>query len=86
MAPVEANAAVGIVLDDEEIVLVGELDQPTAAFRSHGDTAGILEVGNDVGELEPRVAFSNALELFLEKVHAHAIFVHLDGVDIRFIG
>ena len=40
-----AKAPVGVVLHDEEIVLVRQLDQALAALGRHGDATGFWKFG-----------------------------------------
>ena len=51
----EGKLAVGIVLEDPEAVLGGELDQSRALRRRERAAGGVVEVGDDVGELDRTV-------------------------------
>ena len=48
----EGQLAVGVVLEDPEVVLGGELDQPHPLLGRERAAGRVVEVGNDVGELD----------------------------------
>ena len=48
----EGQLAVGVVLEDPEVVLGGELDQPHPLLGRERAAGGVVEVGDDVGELD----------------------------------
>ena len=48
----EGQLAVGVVLEDPEAVLGGELDQPHPLLRRERAAGRVVEVGDDVGELD----------------------------------
>ena len=48
----EGQLAVGIVLEDPEAVLGGQLDQPRPLRGRERAAGGVVEVGDDVGELD----------------------------------
>jgi len=48
----EGQLAVGVVLEDPEAVLGGQLDQPHPLRGRERATGGVVEVGDDVGELD----------------------------------
>ncbi|PWS42954.1 hypothetical protein DKT74_19405 [Streptomyces sp. ZEA17I] len=52
--PVEAQLAVGDVLDDEEPVPPGQRDQGVAALQGEGEAGGVLVVRDEVEELGRR--------------------------------
>ena len=80
---VEAQPAVRVVLDHRDVVLARQLEQPAAALRRHRDAAGVLEVRDRVDELG--AARTDALELGLEQVHAHAVVVHRHAADLGLV-
>ena len=48
----EGQLAVGVVLEDPEVVLGGELDQPPPLLDRERAAGGVVGVGDDVGELD----------------------------------
>ena len=48
----ERQLAVGVVLEDPEVVLGGELDQPPALLGRERAAGRVVGVGDDVGELD----------------------------------
>ena len=48
----EGELAVGVVLEEPEAVLGGELDQAHALLGREGAAGRVVEVGDDVGELD----------------------------------
>ena len=86
MPALVAQTAVGVVLDDHEVVLVGKLDEALAALARHGDAAGVLEVGDGVEHLQALVALADALELLFQQIHAHALVVEGHGVNLGLVG
>ena len=81
-----AQTAVGVVLDDHEVVLMRELDETFAALACHSDAAGVLEVGNGVEHLQALVSLADALELLFQQIHAHALVVERHGVNLGLVG
>src|SRR5581483_5227192 len=75
---VEAELAVGDVLDDEEAVPGGELDERATPLDRQADAGRILVVGNRVEQLRPQTGGETPLEL----VDLEALVVHRHGDDI----
>ena len=76
----EAQVAVGVVLDRGDLILVDDLHELLAALKRHRAAGGILEVGDDVDELDVFGRGKHAVQLF----HDHAVLVggHLDKVGL----
>ena len=86
MPALVAQTAVGVVLDDQEVVLVRKLNQALAALARHGDAAGILEIGNGIEHLQAFVALADAPEFLFQQIHAHALVVEGHGMNFGLVG
>ena len=77
---VVAQLAVGIVLDDQEIVLVGERGEPLTSRPREHDARRIVVVGDDIDELGPQ----SGLESFGELVDIETVGVdgHPDQIGL----
>ena len=71
----EADHPVRVVLDDEQAVGVGELDEALPAGQRHGDARGILEVGDGVEQLGRAALVGQARVGLFQQVNAHAVVV-----------
>ena len=81
----EADAPVGVVLQDEHPVTVRELDQLLAACPGERHARRVVELQNVVHELGRRQSAPLALgERRLQLVDHHAVRVHADLDEVRF--
>ena len=88
----EPQLAIGVILDDGDLVTVDDLHELVAALQVPGAAGGVLEIGDDVDHLHPLGGGQDLLQL----LHDHAAVVggHLDepglagleGVDGAQIG
>ena len=76
----EAHFAIGRVLEHHAIVLVGQFDQPPAAWQAEAQARGILEIRNGVDEFDVWFGLQHVLQL----IHVHAIFIHGHTAIARF--
>ena len=70
--PLVPQFAVGGVLEDDDVELLRQLDQPPAPSQAHRAARRVLVVGHGVDELDP---IGRAQHLF-ESVGVHALVVH----------
>jgi len=77
----ETQRAVGIVLDDDEVVFACQLDQAQAAFFGEGGAGGIVEVGQHVDE-----AGGFLLQQFRQLVYDHAVVIEEHRQEARLVG
>ena len=76
LLPLEAQLAVGVVLEDDRLVLVRQRDQLLAPPARHGRPRRVLEIDDGVDELA-RLAFAPELfELLAGHARHHAFRVH----------
>ena len=75
---VVADAAVGVVLENRQVVLGGDLDEPAAALDADRAAGRILE-GRDRVEERHRAALA---ELGFERVEVEALVVHRERHDL----
>ena len=76
---VVADAAVGVVLENRQVVLGGELDEPAAALDPDRAAGRVLERRDRVEERDrPALA-----QLGLERVEVEALVVHRERHDVR---
>ena len=71
--------AVGRVLEDDDVVLLGELHEPPAPGQAHRATRRVLVVGNGVDELDPL----GGAQHLLEGVGVHSLLVHGHRAVVR---
>ena len=69
----EGELAVGVVLEDPEVVLGGELDQPPALLHRERATGRVVGIGDDVDELDRPVG-----ERRLQRPHVKTIGLERD--------
>ncbi len=62
MLPFKPQVAVGIVLEHEEPVALGELQDPLPFFQTGGDARGVLEIGDQVEEFDVRLGFERLFQ------------------------
>ncbi len=74
----EAQRDVGVVLEHEEVVLGGEAEQRLALGQRQRVAGGVLEVGDDVGELRARLAGGEQVR---ERVGVDPVGLQLDRVQ-----
>ena len=79
----EAQLAVRVVLEDDEVVEVGEFGEAMAPGERQVHAGGIVEVRDGVDEFRRRSRVLQFLELRLEEVDAHAVVVECDAVGLR---
>ena len=77
----EAQVAVGVVLDGGHAVLVDDLHELLAALQRPGAAGGVLEVGDDIDELDVRRGREDLVQLF----HDHAVLIGGDGDEVGLI-
>jgi hypothetical protein len=76
LLPFEAQLAVGVVLEDDRLVLVRQRDQLFTPAARHGRPRRVLEIHDGVDELA-RLAFAPELfELLARHARDHALGVH----------
>ena len=75
----EADEAVRVVLEDRELVLASDLDEPRATLGREGTPARVLE-GRD--RVEEGRRFAAALQLVLERIGIQAFVVHRESHDL----
>ena len=75
---VVADATVRVVLEDRQVVLRRQLDEPSPTIRPERATGRILEGGDRVEERD----LAAALQLGFERVEVEALVVHRDGHDL----
>ena len=73
-----AQETVGIVLDDHDVVLLGELEDALAALERHRGAARVLEVRDHVEE-----GGRLALELGRQRIGVDAVAVDRNADDVR---
>ena len=78
----EAQLAVGIVLEDGDVVLAGKLIDLFALFERGRDAGGVLEGRNGIEQLCVRVR----LQRGLERVDVHAVLLHRHADELRAVG
>ena len=76
----EAQRHVGVVLEDREVVLGGQLQQRLALGQRQRVAGRVLEVGDDVRELRARAARA---EQPRQRLRVDAVGLQLDGVQRR---
>jgi hypothetical protein len=81
-----AQQAVRVVLEDHELLLVGDPDERLAPVQRHRDAAGVLEVRDRVDELGAPALVAQLGQRRLEHVDPHAVVVHLDLHDVGLVG
>ena len=69
-----ADYKIDVVLDDENLVLGGDLDQPLPPLKRQGRAGRIVEIGQHVDELDrlPR-------QHLIQDVHLHPIVIQGNG-------
>ena len=75
----EADRDVRVVLEDHEVVVVREVQQPLALLARERVPGGVLEVRDDVRELRARALGEQPLEL----VDVDAVLLERDHADVR---
>ena len=81
-----AQQPVRVVLEHEQLALVGDLDQPPPAAQRHRHAGRVLEGRHRVDELRPPALALEPVERLLEQVDPHARRVHLDLDDVGLVG
>ena len=81
-----AQEAVGVVLEDEQLALGGDLHEAPAARERHRHAAGVLERRDGVDELRAPALGLQAVERRLELVDEHPVAVHRDLHDVGLVG
>ncbi len=74
----EADEAVRVVLQDQQLPLARDGHEAPAPLHGHGDARRVLEGRDGVDELRLAALGVEAGELRFEHVDAHAVVVHLD--------
>ena len=74
----EAQLAVGIILDDQDVGTLQDLNHLVVDFLGVAQAGGVLEVGDDIDELGVGVGLDGLRELLA----VDAVGVHLDGDDL----
>ena len=72
-----AQEPVRVVLEHEQLALLGDPHQALAPRKRHRHAGGILEGGHRVHELRASPVGLEAIQRGLHLVHAHAVPVHL---------
>ncbi len=72
--------AVDVVLDDQEVVALGQVEHRLAAVTGKGDAAGVLKVGDDVQQPRPLAAPGQGLQAAEEGLNLQAVVV---GGDLK---
>ena len=73
---VEADAAIGVVLDDDEVMFDRQCHKFSTPFERHGDAGRVVEIGNVEQEFWHRLAGGlPGLQLHFEQVRHHAVRV-----------
>jgi len=78
----KSQLAVGVVLQNGEVELLGQFQEPPPTLQREIDARGVVEVGDSVEELGRRAGAAQRAQLFFQRVDAHALFVeghHLDA-------
>ena len=78
----EAKLAVGVVLDDGDLVLVDDLHELLTTLHGPSAAGRILEVGDNIDHLDGLIGCKNLLELF----HDHAVAVGGDSNEVGLAG
>src|SRR5439155_24106209 len=79
----ESQLVVGVVLQDERVVLLGELDQLLATPDREIGSRGVLEVDDRVDQLAPAALTPDLLEALADGARDHAVAVHRHAEDVR---
>ena len=74
----EAQLHVGVVLEQHEVVLLGQGHQLLALLARERAAGRVVEVGDDVGQGRPRAA----LERALQRGHVDAVVLQRDGQEL----
>ena len=78
----EAQLAVGVILDNGNLILVHDLHESLAALKRPCASAGVLEIGDDVDHLHVFGGGEDAVKL----LHYHAAVVSRDFDELRLAG
>ena len=78
----EAELAVGVILNNGNLVLVYDLHELLAALEGPGAAGGVLEVGDNIDHLDVLGGSQNLFELF----HDHAVAVGGDSDEVGLAG
>ncbi len=81
-----AQFAVGAVLDDEDVVLVGDGNDLLAALFAHGHAGGVLEVRDHIDELWFLASGDGFLDPGFHDLGIFAFLVHGDADHVRPVG
>ena len=80
--PGKAQIAVGVVLQDDDVVLPAQLIDFLALLQAHGDAGGVLEVGDGVQVLHVFLGVQGLLQL----LGVDAVFLHGDAHQLGPVG
>ena len=80
-----AQQPVGIVLEHQQLVLAGQLDQPPPSLQRERRPGRVLEARHRVDELRPPAGGGELVELSLQQVHPHPLRVALDLDHVGFV-
>ena len=78
----EAEVTVGVVLQNDEVVLACQLVQPLPLFQRHHSAGGVLEIGNDIDQLRALAC----LDGFFHCCQVHAVLFHGNANQIDTVG
>ena len=78
----KAEFAVGVILNDGDLVLIDDVDELLAALERPGAAGRVLEVGDDVDHLDSVVGGEDLFKLF----HNHAVAVGGDSNEVGLAG
>jgi hypothetical protein len=83
---VEREQAVGVVLDDQQVVLAGDGDHLVPAAQALGDPGRVLEVRDRVEELDSSARGPQRHQGRAERDRVDALVVHADVDDLALVG
>ena len=78
-----ADVAVGVVLDDRQAILTGQLQQASPSIARQGRTRGILIARGGVDERRPFADPVLALENVGQRVHTHAMLIEWHADELQ---
>ena len=81
----EAQQAVGVVLDDEQLALARQLDQPPPPLQREGDAGGVLEARHRVDEFRPLPSPASASRTVSSSSMRIPSSSHLDLEHLRLV-
>ena len=83
---VDGEQTVGVVLDYEQVQILGHLQDLASALGGLGDAGGIVEIGDRVQELHPTPLSPQRYDGLTQCVGVKALIIHGHVGDLRLVG